>query len=203
MLRKQKLKNNLSKKHEAPGSNPGPSTILQSSNLKPINKKENSFSLGLKFILYFGIYFLLFYFVFYLLNINELLSWIAGNISVYLLTLLNISTNLSYPTWSNGYPVINGTINSVSFSAELVQLCAGGLELSVIWAAILSTSDRSLLDRIKGIILALFVILVFNPLRITLTLLLMGSAYLPLFHDLLFRALLIIVILGTYAFWYY
>ncbi len=98
--------------------------------------------------------------------------------------------------------MLTGTHNGVPFTAELGPLCGGGFELAVLMAAVCASRDRSARSRLHGILYGVLAIAIFNPLRITLTLLSVGTMWLPVIHDVLFRALLAIVLVGAYAAWY-
>ena len=90
-------------------------------------------------------------------------------------------------------------------SAEVNDLCAGNVELIIIVAAVLATPDRKPRTRMVGVIGAIALIAVVNPLRIGIVLwsaLAQSLETADLLHDLLFRATLLVTIAGYYYVWY-
>ncbi len=90
-------------------------------------------------------------------------------------------------------------LSNDEWKAEINEACWGRLELAVLFAVILASEDRSLEKRLSGAALgAAIALLAFNPLRITVSLLTLDEFV----HDVLFRASLLIAIVGYYARWY-
>jgi hypothetical protein len=56
-----------------------------------------------------------------------------------------------------------------------------------------------LLSRLKGFAIGLLVLLLFNPVRIALSIKFVD----PIIHDVLFRITLVVVLVSFYALWYY
>lgn len=209
MLRKRKPKNARRlgpAKHEAPGSNPGPSTlpgiVVAANSLLFKDRSEPVMQDAAKFVLLLALFTLVFYAAFGLLGVHYYFSLAAGYASVPILSALGVNSTLVSAGAGGAYPSIVGTANGAPFSAELGQLCGGGLELAILCGSVLASRDRSLRDRAKGVALGFLVVAVFNPLRISFTLTTAGTPALPLVHDLLFRGLLLVVLVGAYALWY-
>ncbi len=99
-------------------------------------------------------------------------------------------------------PQIVGANDGNQFTAEILPLCGGALELAVLWGLVAATRDRTLRQRAFGIAVGTIVLLAFNPLRIALSLKLYGSPNFVLAHDVLFRISIVIVLIGSYAAWY-
>lgn len=105
--------------------------------------------------------------------------------------------------FSEFFPHLQGTVGGSFFDAEINDLCSGRLELAVMAGLVFASRDKKFLERIKGIFLGAILLLVFNPFRIFLTLSSVGTPFLFLVHDVLFRLSLIIVLVTFYALWYY
>lgn len=103
----------------------------------------------------------------------------------------------------NHFPHLVGSANGVFFDAQINDLCAGWLELAVMAGLVLASRDKPLKERAKGILLGALVLLLLNPIRIGLTLAAVGTPFLALAHDVLFRLLLVVVLVVFYALWYY
>ncbi len=101
------------------------------------------------------------------------------------------------------YPHIQGIVRGNAFEAEINDLCAGAIELAILFGIVMASRDKTVRQRILGVLAGFAVFLVFNPLRIALTLSAVGSWVMPLLHDVLFRLSLLIVIVGFYAVWSY
>ncbi len=100
-------------------------------------------------------------------------------------------------------PHLQGFANGVFFDAEISALCSGALELAVMGGLVFASRDKPFKERLKGIFLGTIVLLVFNPIRIFLTLSTVGTPLLIVFHDALFRISLVILLAVFYALWYY
>ncbi|MFA6048558.1 MAG: exosortase/archaeosortase family protein [Candidatus Micrarchaeia archaeon] len=97
-------------------------------------------------------------------------------------------------------------IVSGRFVAEIGQLCAASTELAVLLGIIVASRDRSWAYRLKGILAGFALVLVFNPVRIAVTLLFYDArspVASSLFHDVLFRVSIIVFIVAFYGVWYY
>ncbi|VVB67516.1 Uncharacterised protein [Candidatus Norongarragalina meridionalis] len=126
-------------------------------------------------------------------------SEIAAYSSQVMLNAAGVRTSI---TLENGV----AHVISPSFDAEIGDLCWGRVEIAVLAGIVMASWDRTVRRRIEGIILGIAVLLVLNPVRIAVSL----AVYDPqnpqasaLFHDVLFRATLVIVLVAYYAVWYY
>jgi exosortase/archaeosortase family protein len=89
--------------------------------------------------------------------------------------------------------------------AAIIPLCVGDFEIAFLVAAILSTWDRPRLYRLEGAVAAFVFVMLFNPVRIALTLASwqwFGFAAADFLHSLGFRLTLVVTIVGFYALWY-
>ncbi len=95
---------------------------------------------------------------------------------------------------------------SQKFTAEINSLCAAATELAVLLGIVFASRDRSIASRAKGALAGFALVFLFNPVRIATTLYFYNSRNLvasTLFHDVLFRASIIVFIVVFYAAWYY
>ena len=88
------------------------------------------------------------------------------------------------------------------YSVQIVSLCSGVLEISVLAGIILASMDVSFRKRLEGIAFGVVFIEFINVSRIVLSVLALGSGSFVFFHDFLFRLTLIIGIVMFYFFWY-
>jgi exosortase/archaeosortase family protein len=89
--------------------------------------------------------------------------------------------------------------------AEINNLCAGDIEIALLLAIILATVDRSWKRRIIGAAAGLLLITIVNPVRIFVVLYAghaAGWGIADITHDILFRAMLILIIVVYYFLWY-
>lgn len=129
------------------------------------------------------------------LNLTVIPEWIAAFISQGLLNL--IGQNFIF-SWSGGFPVLSNGV----YSVQIISLCSGVLEISVLAGIISASMDVSFKNRLKGFALSIFFVEIINVSRIVLSILAMGSDTFVFFHDFLFRLTLIIGVVLFYFFWY-
>ncbi len=97
-------------------------------------------------------------------------------------------------------------VQGLPFDAALIPLCGAGLELALVFGFLFASTDRSLKHRLYGFLTGTTVILLFNALRISVTLFFFSSDNLSVsvfLHDAFFRVFLLVVLIGFYAVWYY
>lgn len=91
------------------------------------------------------------------------------------------------------------------FDAELIALCFGTLEIALWTGIVFATANRTLRRRAQGFLAGLAAFLVFNPVRIALTLKIFDASK-PFAsfaaHDVLFRLTLAALFVVAYAVWY-
>ncbi|MFH0922964.1 MAG: hypothetical protein V1811_02805 [Candidatus Micrarchaeota archaeon] len=124
--------------------------------------------------------------------LSQLFSQIAALSSLFILQLIGVQAQLSF---DNSVPHI---ITATS-DAEINLVCAGILEIAVLFGIIFASFEKSLRSRLKGFAIGLLVLLVFNPLRIALSIKFVD----PIVHDVLFRITLVAVLVSYYSVWYY
>jgi exosortase/archaeosortase family protein len=153
---------------------------------------KSSLHLAIEFLLYFVLFFVVAYAVLSFFPLKALAAY-SSNV------FLNLFEVDSKVVEQGG----EYFLQSPQFTAQIVDLCSGAIELAVLFAVIFSTLDRSLWQRIKGVVLGFFLALLVNPLRIAITLLYSKSLFLLVFvHEIFFRLSLVALIVIYYAIWY-
>lgn len=175
------------------------SSLLQNVFFKKKNAKESVAGDASKFAVAFAISSTALYFLLSLTG-NFLHKLAALSSELAAKNFLGLQINASY---ANFFPVLEGVANATPFSAEINDLCAGALELALMAGLLLASRDKPLEERGKGIFFGAIVLLLFNPLRISLTLAAVGTPLLALVHDVLFRLGLVLLLVAFYALWYY
>ena len=97
-------------------------------------------------------------------------------------------------------------IKAPNITAEISDLCSMKVEMAVLFGIVFASHERTLRYRVKGFLAALALVFLFNPIRIATTIYFFNASNLPassLFHDILFRASIILFIVTFYAVWYY
>jgi exosortase/archaeosortase family protein len=157
---------------------------------------KTQLALAFRFILSIMAFYILFWLIMTSVDLTPLKTMTA-NAANALLNAAGVPSNVAF----NGEPsIIVGNV-----TAQITNLCAGDLEIALLTAIILSTSDRSLRRRLIGVTGGLITILILNPLRIFIVL---ATGYYSSWqwadftHDVLFRATLLTVIVAYYFAWY-
>jgi len=136
------------------------------------------------------------------LSATTLPNEVAAHSSNALLSLFGKSGQVE----QDGVPHLvfsEGVLSPKKIDAEVSELCSGALELAVLFGIIVASEDRSWRKRVAGLLGALAFVLVFNPIRIAVTLLYADSAWLSAVHEVGFRVSLVVLIVFYYAVWYY
>ncbi|MFA6269483.1 MAG: exosortase/archaeosortase family protein [archaeon] len=164
---------------------------------------------------FFILGFILFYLVVSALAMivpSELYKGVVGNTVQGVLAIEGVTTQ------SNGFVTctesnwigLEITSNCYSFDVNgktilISWLCTGVLEIIVLIAAMLASFGVNWEKKIKGIGLAIVAGIIFNILRIAITVnivLTQNLQTIELAHDLLFRLVLFIYIVGVYVMWF-
>ncbi len=164
---------------------------------KTRTKKSNTLKLAFKFVSLFLALFIGSYFLLSLTNFPNYLAAITSQLVLQLFFGMDSSLVLN-----QAFPIIQ----TPNLLAQIIDLCSGKIEIAVLAGIIFSSFEKRMDYRIKGFLVGLFVMLTFNAFRIALTIYLFDLGNLEwsaIFHDLLFRIFLIIVIVSYYAIWYF
>ncbi len=131
-----------------------------------------------------------------LFSATTILHQIAAHLSQFLLSFLGKTAIIASQ---------NGAFHLImpSLDAEISNLCSGGLELALLIGFIAASRDKTIEQRIKGIVVGLLFFILFNASRIAFTINSFGTPWFEPLHEALFRAVLIIGLVTYYAIWYY
>jgi len=95
-----------------------------------------------------------------------------------------------------GFPGLQ--VEGFGYPVQVNDLCAGKLELAVLFGIIFATTERSLAKRLWGFLGGAAVAFALNPVRIGLSVVFFS----PIVHGVLFRMVLVLVIVSYYAVWF-
>ncbi|MFH1696290.1 MAG: exosortase/archaeosortase family protein [Candidatus Diapherotrites archaeon] len=129
----------------------------------------------------------------------ELIEFFFAQLSVFVVSLFGV-----HGTVQAGEPVLI-FLQGAELPISISYLCTGLLELVVIVSAVLASFGIEPRKRIIGAVLAAFVTVLFNLVRISASMLLVvffGLGIAELGHEILFRAFLFLTIAGYYALWF-
>jgi exosortase/archaeosortase family protein len=166
-------------------------------------KKDIKNKRKLKESFYFLFFFIVSFFSIYLLLsktlIYNFINYFYGSLSSALLNIIYSIPSSFYYNLTEQITYL--VIPSIEYPVAIVFLCTGILEFSLIISAIVSTIGVKLRQKIKWVLIASIVVILFNFLRITFTIFIIDSLNLKVadfFHGFLFRLFLIIIVIGTY-----
>lgn len=153
---------------------------------------------GLHFLIGIGCFYTLFYIIISSIDLYALKAFSASAahalLGVFGVPAQLVLQGLAEPT------IIVGNV-----AAQINNLCAGDIEIALLFAILLATWDRTWRQRILGCVFGFLLIIVINPLRIATVLAsgyYAGWATADIAHDVLFRVSLIIIIVLYYYVWY-
>jgi len=169
----------------------------------PINILRFELIRAAKFTALFSVLFLAVSFLISLL-LTPLLQAFSAVSAVAVLAVLGIRAEMTPGIFSGAAPLIFSDL-FYPFTAVISRICSGDLEIAVLFAAVFSSTDRTLKSRAVGAGLGFFAVLLFNPVRIALTLatgVWFGWEAADFTHNTLFRASLFVFTFVFYAAWY-
>ena len=134
-------------------------------------------------------------------NSTTFLNDLAARGTQIALQMLGKSSTLAM---ANGFPLLKlgGFSGAGGLDVEIINLCAGGIELALLAGFVLASRDKPLSYRVKGIAAGFAFFFIFNSARIAFTINSFGTAWFEPLHEVLFRAILIIGLVTFYAVWY-
>ncbi|NUN11405.1 exosortase/archaeosortase family protein [Candidatus Micrarchaeota archaeon] len=162
---------------------------MKESLLKTI--ESDSFKKGVKFIGLFLLYAAIAGVFFYFTPLEKETTRFAAKASQQSLQLVGISANYI----ETDYPHL---VNE-DFDATINEVCSGGIELIVLFGIIFASFEKPLRERIKGFLVGVIILVIFNLVRITATIYFLSD----FLHSFFFRVTLVIVIVLYYWFWFY
>jgi exosortase/archaeosortase family protein len=153
---------------------------------------------GLHFLIGIGCFYTLFYIIISSIDLYVLKAFSASAAHA-LLGVFGVPAQLILQGLAEPTILVGNVI------AQINNLCAGDIEIALLFAIVLETWDRTWRQRIWGCIFGFLLIMIINPLRIAIVL--AAGHYASwstadLAHDLLFRVSLIIIIVLYYYVWY-
>jgi len=169
-----------------------------------------------KQLMFFLLGFVLFYLIITLilgLIPQEFYKQITGNVIQGVLGIEGITTNsLGFLECNEFSWLSDGIVGTCyAFSVEgktifIAWLCTGLLEIIILVSAILASFGIKRKEKIVGIILAIIVGVIFNILRILITIHIVLTQNLQIVefaHDILFKVILFVYITVFYVIWFY
>lgn len=164
---------------------------------KKLEKKEDSLLFAFKFVSLFLVISAITYLLLSITSLPNLLA--AFSSQIFLKAFFGVDSTLIL---NSAYPLLI----TPNLSAEIVDLCSGKIEIAVMLGIILGSFEKKRDYRIRGAIVGILLLLAFNALRISTTVYFFDIGNLQwsaVFHDVLFRIFLIVVIVTYFAIWYY
>ncbi|MBI5224438.1 exosortase/archaeosortase family protein [Candidatus Micrarchaeota archaeon] len=161
------------------------------------NRKDNSWYLAFKFISLSFILTLSLNFAISITNIPNIIA--AYTSKLFLNTLFGIDASVLL---NADFPIIQ----TQNLTAIIIDLCSGKLEIAILFGIIFASFEKKTNYKIKGFAVGVLLLLIFNAIRISTTIYFFDSGNIQwsaIFHDLLFRMFLVIIIVTYYAIWYY
>lgn len=151
------------------------------------------------FILTFALAYSIIYFLTKSIIPDIEIEYFVGKTILFILNFLGISGEIFFQE-----PVLIAL--STGIKIEISYLCTGMLELIVLIAAIIASHGISWKKRAIGIFSAIIIAPIFNLLRIIITILVILNSnsieLIDLTHNILFRIILFLVIVGIYFAWF-
>jgi exosortase/archaeosortase family protein len=156
-------------------------------------KEEKMRTEAIAFLTRWGVLFVFFYFI--LMGYERALQEMETQHVQSILSALGMAT-LNGPTSIQFFAGIN--------RIEISALCSGLIEMVLLGTAILATQTRSIHSRLRGVIVGVFLLYVFNLVRIVITILQLHYttlSFATFTHDILFRLILILGFAILYGAW--
>jgi exosortase/archaeosortase family protein len=161
-------------------------------NIKKHKKK------GLNFLAYFAGSFIFIYLLLTETFIYKYINYFFGVTSNFIINLISIPTAFIFDDVYNLSIIV---ISSLDYPIFISQLCTGILEFSLIVCAIFATTEVVLKRRILWMALSIPLVIIFNLIRIVFTVYLivfLSVSVADIFHEILFRLFLVIIVVGFY-----
>ncbi|MBN2518059.1 MAG: archaeosortase/exosortase family protein [Candidatus Altiarchaeota archaeon] len=101
--------------------------------------------------------------------------------------------------------VITTRVGGQDVGFEISQICSGDIEIALLASLILASFDIAIFWRLLGSLAGALLVLLVNPLRISLTILITARSDLDvgeLAHNIIFRLFLFLLLVFYYLLWY-
>jgi exosortase/archaeosortase family protein len=176
--------------------------------LQIIKEKAKDFELSArknqkKQFVYFVMAFILFYIILTAIVYAFPKGFFEGVVGIIVNFILNVGGLSTQTLWGEQYDIY---LLDTGKTIIISWLCTGVLEIIILVSAILASFGVSWRKRVYGIIAAVVAGIVFNLLRIIITIIIIlsqSAATFELAHDLLFRITLFVYITAFYVLWFY
>lgn len=168
------------------------------SDLGKKKERQKALSFLILFLIFFLIIYLLLTKTFLYKQINIFFAVTSGFI---LQTIFGINNHFIYDSFLKNSTII---ISNLEYPLIINKLCTGILEFSLLSAAIIASKGIAISRRIIGFLISIFVVIVFNIFRISFTgylIINLNLFWAEIFHGILFRLFLVIIVIGTYYLW--
>ena len=165
-------------------------------------KDKKEYRKALFFLFLFILFFSLFYLFLGKTPIADYINYFFGFLTSAVLSFLGISNSFIFDSTAKISIIL---VSKLSEPITLGFLCTGILEFCLLASAIAASAGIAIKKRVYGVLLAIPVIIVFNITRIVLTSLIIingNLSFANFVHGFLFRIFLIIIVIGTYYFWF-
>lgn len=129
----------------------------------------------------------------------------TGSISEGLITLQGFETTSNGIGEFTDGPAYSFNINQTGQLIVISFLCTGLIEIAILISAMLASFGIDLKKKLIGVVVAIFGGIIFNFLRIWITLniiIFSGAGVFEIAHDLLFRLVLFLYIIVVYVIWF-
>jgi len=127
-----------------------------------------------------------------------------GTESVHAQATIGLLTAFGIPS-SASDNVITLNVRGESTDFVVSQLCSGDIEIALLVSLLIATFDVLLIWRIFGIFIGAGILLLLNPLRIAITLMITRDSGMEagnLYHSIIFRLFLFVILVLYYFAWY-
>jgi exosortase/archaeosortase family protein len=130
------------------------------------------------------------------------INYFYGFLSSAILSVLGIANTFVFDSATHTSKIL---VSSLTEPIIISFLCSGILEFCLLISAILSSVGISVRKRVLGALLAVPIVIIFNIIRIVFTSVIIVNGNLSFanfVHGFLFRVFLILIVIGTYYFWF-
>ncbi len=153
---------------------------------------------ALSFLTYFSGSFIVVYLLLSKTFLYRYINYFFGTISNFFINLLSINTTFIFDDVFNLSIIV---VSAIDYPIFISYLCTGILEFCLLVSAIFATREVIFKKRLLWILFSLLLVVFFNIFRIvltTLTIVLFSVSLANIFHEILFRLFLIVVVVGFY-----
>jgi exosortase/archaeosortase family protein len=165
-------------------------------------KDEREYKKALFFLFLFILFFSVSYLIFGKTLIAGYINYFYGFLSSAILSVFGIANTFVFDSVNQISKIL---VSGLAEPITITFLCSGILEFCLLISAILASVGISVRKRVVGALLAVPIVIVFNIIRIVFTSIIIVNGNLSFanfVHGFLFRVFLVIIVIGTYYFWF-